>query len=407
MATELDVKEPKKEWLRPSPPARIKTLAEGKATPPKAQNPSAVLPPGRIYQESPGQGQFPGNQKGSTSTLTGVDLPGASQPAAMPTSPPAAPPSAPQSPAPYSGPWPLPERGPVTPIDPADTAKMTKGGPGSKLRDRFTPIERANPGAAIPAGTPTGGVITPYNDTLNADISRKTDGKGFQAIPKDMAPNAGGGNVSQFMMSKEQQAEVAARRADAIPSMDSYDRALDQKNLNEGIHGADMARQIKMFQDKYGVDLRGKEFQLKKQELEMNAPKVAAETKQALAHADYFESGGSAGSKNKDPRISQLNDMAKQIAHQLTTDTLMDDTKREELQQQWQNIYDMMGQMESSGKDSASPKTTPDRAKISAIIKQKAEQNIHWGDIEKDLKAKGITDIKEYEAEYLKHNKKP
>jgi len=319
-------------------------------------------------------------------------------------------------------PLPLPKSSDTTTVSPSDN--FTPGSPASipvrenqipdgivnkgrgpainPLPNRFVPIERDQ------TGSPIGGVVRPYNDTLGADISRQTGGKGFQAIPNDMGPNAGGGNVSQFVMSPEQQSEVAARRAEAIPAMESYEKALEQKNLNEGIHGADMARQIKMFQDKYGVDLRSKEFQLNREKLALEAPKIAAETAQAQAHADYFKNGGPAGNKSKDPRISQLNDMAKQIAHQLTTDPLMDDAKREELHAQWQNIYDTVGQLDASGgakqpKEPAKP--TPEQdTKIREIIKQKSEQNVHWGDIEKELTDRGLNP-KEYESDYLKANK--
>jgi hypothetical protein len=95
-----------------------------------------------------------------------------------------------------------------------------------------------------------------------------------------------GGNVSQFTMSPEQMADVEARRSAALPAQESLNRALNEANLYEGIHGADAFRrqqavQEKMFLEKYGLGL-------KERELAMEAPLRQAQTAEATAKAGMF-----------------------------------------------------------------------------------------------------------------------
>jgi hypothetical protein len=160
---------------------------------------------------------------------------------------------------------------------------MDKGtGPAIRpLQNRFVPIERDQEGRVI------GGGIRPYQDSLGADISRATGGRGYSALPEG---NAGGGNVAQFRMSAADQAAAEKRRSEGSTALDSYNRTLDEANLREGIHGADQARRIalqkQMFLQKYGLEQAN--INLRTAELAQRMPLLQAQTAEARAKADAY-----------------------------------------------------------------------------------------------------------------------
>jgi hypothetical protein len=135
---------------------------------------------------------------------------------------------------------------------------------------------------------------------------------------------SGGTPVPADYTSEMQARDVQARRDSAVPAMTSYTQALDQRNTEQGIHGAEMARQIKAYRDKYGIDLKPKELELKQQEFAQKAPLVAAETAAHLANAG--KSGAEA--RKADAEASATPGKAKNFLAQLhmkTADKLMDE----------------------------------------------------------------------------------
>jgi hypothetical protein len=280
------------------------------------------------------------------------------------------------------------------------------------------------PAAALPSGMSvdvTGGTnFKPYdpNDTkrpLAGSVVGKNSalppiaGTGFKKMgdgtlelynqrgERTLADMAGtgpqGGSVSQVTMSPEQQKEVDGRRAEAIPAMENYTKALDQRNAEAGIHGADMARQINMFRDKYGIDLRGKEFQLKQAELLQNAPKVAAEAEQARAHAEYYKNRGTGqDSKTNNVLIQGYNKHIDEAMKKLGDPAISEDdrTTAEQAIQYYQTRIDDISKTLSSEKDKA-PKLTPDQDKqIRARIKEAESKGTPRPTIDAELTKLGL-----------------
>ena len=369
---------PKEQWLKPPKPDFSQ---------PKPTAPARPAAPG------------PGRTVAGTSTLTGKPTrdtiyPGQNWhdqavPLTIPKGKtPAGEASAAEQPGavPYAGPWPEPEIGPVTPIEtlPAILSRGKYGEPVMTNQDGFKPVAPgAKPVTLRPAATdtlPSPNPINPGDVTLRRDEGDYNPYTGQKTSLRSMegTGTVPGGQVIAPTMDAETQKLVEARKAEGSAALDSYNRALDEANALEGAHGPQQAararaqiqtlrdQQMKAFADKYGLNLKNLEFQA-------TLPKLQAEAALANAHAGYYNAGGPGGSAANKPNSSeqQLLDMSKGIAHQLTDPVMSEsltDEQREKLQSQFNNIHEMLGQINSAKKPTAAAK--PARADFIAKAKQ-------------------------------------
>ena len=227
---------------------------------------------------------------------------------------------------------------------------------------------------------------------------------------------SGGTPLPADYTTEMQAQDVAARQDAGRVAMGDYMKTLDQANANERIHGQDMARQVQAFKDRFGVDLKGQEFQAKLAELGMLAPKRAADVELVKAQtrkADAEATGAGVSGREKDDYSASLNNMISETMKNMVYQT------PEEQQQSRDNIDFWLSEIKGrsskgNGKKevdkqggSGTIKPTPEqRAKTTNRIQELASQNVPWGDIAASLKAAGV-DPKEYEAEYLKSNTGP
>jgi len=370
---------PKEQWLKPPKPD---FSAPRKPTPPKPAEPGS------------------GVTVTGTSTLTGKPTrdtiyPGQSWhdqavPLPLPDVMPAGAAAAAEQPAvesPYTGPWPEPERGPVTPVEtlPAILSRGKYGEPVMTNQAGAKPVAPGvQPVTLRPAHTdtlPSPNPVNPGDVTLKRDEGDYNPYTGEKTSLKSMEGTGTlpGGQVITPTMDAETQKLVDARKAEGSAALDSYNHSLDEQNILEGAHGpaqANRARaqiqalrsaQMRAFADKYGLNLKTLEFQA-------TLPKLAAEADLARAHAGYFNAGGPAGAavaNRPNSSEQQLLDMSKGIAHQLTDPIMSEsltDEQREKLQSQFNNIHEMLGQINSAKKPTAAAK--PARADFIAKAKQ-------------------------------------
>ena len=225
---------------------------------------------------------------------------------------------------------------------------------------------------------------------------------------------SGGTPLPADYTTEMQAKDVEARKDAGRVAMGDYMNTLDQANANERIHGQDMARQVQAFKDRFGVDLKGREFQDKLAELGMKAPKYAAETKLAEAQTRKTDAEAAAAGLGKgkgyDPYSDLLHDMATETGKNMI---YMTDEQKEDARKQIDLWASEIKSRSSKGNgkkeldkqsDSVKIKPTPEQhTKTMKIIQDQATKNVPWGVIAGDLKKVGI-DPKEYEAEYLKAN---
>ena len=178
------------------------------------------------------------------------------------------------------------------PTAPVDTASLSVTGPGRPLANRFVPIERNVAGQVI------GGQINPEQPGIVAEARRA--GTGIESTG-----GVSGGNVSQFQMSPDQQAEVAARKAENSRQLIESNTNMDEINLMAGAHGPKEARSIANV-------LFPREIARKKADVEARTAKTLqikdmAEANLYQEHAKYYAAQALA----KDPTIT-TDELAKQ-----------------------------------------------------------------------------------------------
>ena len=207
---------------------------------------------------------------------------------------------------------------------------------------------------------------------------------------------SGGTPLPADYTTEMQAKDVEARKDAGRVAMGDYMNTLDQANANERIHGQDMARQVQAFKDRFGVDLKSRDFQAKLAELGMQAPKYAAETKlvEAQTRKADAEAAGVSG-KEKDDYSEILGNMISETMKNMVYQTPEEQQKSRDNIEFWatevKNRSSKKNGKKEVDKQIGYAKMSPDqKSGVKQSIKQKLDSGQATKDqLEQELRARG------------------